>query len=426
MCTLPFRPLCLCLLLHFLFLNMYVPEALQAEEHQLVPSIKIRTTYDDNVFFDDVSDFELKALPQLTYRIVHETGNLELQAGADINRYLEETQYDRVNQLYSLGTEQELTPRLTAGIQTRFAVDHTFDTELEEFGLETNKNRRNRLSAEPYFAWALDPRHTLKLNLRWNRVDYRQSSEPDNRDYDSFGLGLTLLRQWTERLFWVGQVSAELTDLDDKVFTATAAGGESIEVGSFDERQYSFQALAGINYNLSEDLSMSVRVGGGRAEFDLERRVLQFAGPDIVGSRTIDIDNGEWEYLFQARLDWQQEFMHIALEGMREIVPKFDGENVNRTSFRTTINYNLGARFILEARGSYVQSQSVKNKDNQFGNEVDSQSYAFSPGLRYTLSPDASLACHYEYRAIDDDVDDDFKDRHRVWFEFLYRWPMVF
>ena len=160
------------LILKYACLFVLLTTPLWAEEHMIFPDLRVRTTYDDNVFFDEVSDFELLASPTLTYRVLHETGLFQLSAGADAYRYLEETQYDRVNQKYNLVLDHELTPTLAAGLQARFVVDHTFQTELEEFGLVTDKNRRYLYSASPHFTWDLNPRHTLKMDLRWNRVDY--------------------------------------------------------------------------------------------------------------------------------------------------------------------------------------------------------------------------------------------------------------
>lgn len=413
------------LILKYACLFVLLTTPLWAEEHMIFPDLRVRTTYDDNVFFDEVSDFELLASPTLTYRMLHETGLFQLSAGADVYRYLEETQYDRVNQRYNLVLDHELTPTLAAGMEARFAVDHTFTTELQEFGLVTDKNRRKLYSASPHFTWDLNPRHTLKMDLRWKRVDYSDSADSDDRDYNNYGLSLALFREWTERIFLVGQVSGDLTELDDQVLTATDASGDSIKFGSFDERHYSIEALAGVDYEMSEILDLSLRFGGGRTEIESEEKTLQFMGPLIVGTQSMDADEGEWQYLFRARLDWQQEYFHLGLVGSRDFIPRFDGENIKRTRFQVYFDYDIGARFVLEAWGSYVQSKSVGGNDDISEDEVDAQSYAFSPGLRYRITPDCSLAAHYEYRGIDDDVDDEFQNRQRIWLELSYRWPLL-
>ena len=402
------------------------PHILYASEIIVIPEVELRTTYDDNLFFDDVSDFELLATPRLTYRTMWPTAHVQLTAEADVYQYVEENQYDRVNQNYGLDARKDLSPTLSSSFQGHFAVDHTFENELEETGIETDKNRRFLMSARPSLTWDIGPRHSLRMSLGWNRVDYRQSSSVDNPDYDRFGLSATLFREWTQRLSLVGQVDVSLTTIEDQISKATDFSGNTFDLGRKDHMQYSYQALVGAEYELAQTLDLSFRGGAGLTRIEYTEAALQFSGPLELEPQTKDVSEDSFVFLFSTSLDWEQELYRIGLQGSRNITQSPDGDTINRTRFQLNAEYDLTENLVLLGRGSFVYSRSVDGDDDEFDSEVNSQSYAVSPGLRYVFSPKLSLAGRYEFRVIEDRDDDDREKRHRAWLELTYRWPMVF
>jgi opacity protein-like surface antigen len=405
-----------------LCLIMAFPCPLVAAEHAMIPDIRISSTYDDNLFFDEVSDFELRTSPTLNYQYMQENGYVRLNAGADIYRYVDKTQYDRVNHAYNLDINQQLTPTLAVMLDGGFAVDHTFETELEETGVATNKSRRYLMSTHPGISWDINARNTLLFELGWNRTDYRQASNTDNRDYDAYLISLSLFREWTERLTLVGNIRFSLTEVDDLQLHIQDIYGSSVEYGRFDQTHHVYQTLLGVEYQWTENLNMSFRAGGGLAQITYDEKRPFFSGPFITGSRTTEESYDDFIFLFGGRLDWEREVIRLGLEGNRQITQSSDGESIENTRFKADASYDLSELITFHAQASFVRSKSVA-EESAFGSEVDSQSYAFSPGVEYKISPNLSLGCRYEIRVIDDFTDNDYQKRNRIWAELRYNFP---
>ena len=402
------------------------PLALKAEgaEKRLTPSITLRNTYDDNIFFDEISDWELSASPELEYRYNTPISSFGLSAAVDIYRYLDEDQYDRENQSYSLDTSYALNERLSFYLGADVYVDYTFEEALEETGEISQKDKRHRYNIAPSLEYQLAPRYFLRLNPKANIVDYRSDDDEDNRDHETYGLNLVLGHEWSEITTLFFLLDYSLTDVDDLKLSGTNIGGTQTEYGQFDQDQQVYQAMLGIEHQYTENLSFSLRAGASLSTTEYEEVRPVFLGGLIAGTTTKDIDEENTGLVVEGGLDYEMQRTALSLDLSRTVSQSTDGQNINRNRVRLSITRHFTERLRGLLSASYVRSKSVAD-DDDVGDDVDTKTYAFSPGLRYALTENSVLEMRYSYRSVDEEVDSDYDERNRIYLQYSWSFPWI-
>jgi hypothetical protein len=395
-------------------------------ETRLVPSLSARTTYDDNIFFDEVSDWELKASPELAYQYETEVTSLSFSGGVDVYRYLDEDQYDRENQAYSLHYNYGLLERLSLSLMASTFIDYTFENVLEETGEITSKNKRYRYNLQPGLKFELTPRNFVSFTLRGSKVDYSQGNEDDDRDYDAYGLNLVFGHEWSQNttLFLVADYS--LIDVDDFVRTLDAIEGKTLEYGQFDQDQEIYQLLGGVDHSFSENLHLSVRTGASLAVTEYTAVTPVFIGPFLTDTRRKDYDDDSYGFVLDVGLDYNLQRMTLGLDLSQNVTQSADGENINRTRLRFSLIRQISSRLSGVVRATFVRSKTVEDSEGLYSDdEVDIWTYALAPGLRYALGEFSQLELRYSYRAVDDESDDDFETRNKVYLQYSLNFPVI-
>ena len=376
-------------------------------EDVFLPSIVARGTYDDNLFLDDQSDFELTLSPGLEFQRNTAQGSLSLSGQADVFAYLDHDEYERVNQRYALSSSYAANEDVILGFNAGFQVDHTFLEQLEETGEVTDKERRYRFNAQPSLTWMLSSRTQLYVGINAGATDYDEERE-DNRDSTSYGTTLVLTRQWSPILDVFGRLSVSRSELDD----------ERIDFGSvvFEETDFvqdTVQASLGVDYEYTENLTLSFSGGGSltRTQYDQTLN-------DVFIEEKDDDTSG---FILDAGLTWQQETRSVSLSYSRSLTQDADGESLNRDRLSASLNWDLSERLNANLRGSFVNSQSVEDEEGV--DDVDTQRYVGGTGMSYELTDNSDLGLHYSYTYVDDKADDETDERNRVWLQYRYQFP---
>lgn len=396
----------------------------QASETEIRPSISLRGTYDDNLFYDEKSDFELAASPELEYSLLTARSELSFNAGLDFYEYLEEDDYSRVNQAYSLSAARDVSQYASLSLDAQFRVDHTFEDELEEIGVVAQKQKRYRYGLQPALRLNLSPRDFLRLQAGARKVDYKKAQEFGNRDYDVYSLDLLWgheLNQ-TTLLFLRGDYS--YVDLEDHVLqTENALTGEELEYGQFDQSQQIWQLTTGLEHDYTRNLSLNIAVGGS-----LSKSEYTLVSPVPPGAPLATVSQKEQEHnyglVLETGLDYEQELYSLGLDLSRNITQSADGEEISRNRATLRGDYDFSSRLQGLLRLSFLHSETTADTSGPYADEVDSQTYDLSPGLRYDLSRDSTLELRYRYRAVQDKADNDFEYRNRIYLEYRQAWPM--
>ncbi len=398
-----------------------------AAETLLVPSLKLRSTYDDNVFFDDKTDWELSAIPELEYRYLTETSSLSFSGGLHLYRYLDEDEYDRENQFYSLRADYGLQERVSFSLLAEFHVDHTFESVLEEIGEVINKNKRYRYSLQPGVKIQISPRNFMRLSVRGYKVDYEDDddNDDDTRDYDSYGLHLVLGHEWSRNTTLLMMADYSRIDIDDSDLTFTDILGNKFKYGQFDQDQEVYELTGGLEHDYSQNLSFSARAGVNlaKAEYDIVKPFI--VDHLLVGTSRRDIDEDDYGLVLEAGLEYDLEHTTLGFDLSRSITQTADGENIDRNRFTLSVTHLFSSRLRGLFRGSFVKSKTVEDSQDNSGDEVDSMTYSFSPGLSYVLDPNSAIEFRYDYRAVEDDTDDDFEKRNRFYVQYRRNFPII-
>jgi uncharacterized protein (PEP-CTERM system associated) len=179
------RLVCLVLgVLSYLVLGYLMVMPTRATEYIITPSITLCETYDDNVYFRDIDDFEHPISPALKMDAKTKTGEWQAECAWDIVKYQRHDELDSVDQAYGLSASTAASPLLQLNIAGRYTRDYTFASTLEESGLVAERSERNTITVQPRAAIIMTPRNTLEFSYQFNRTEYDLESYPDYVSHD--------------------------------------------------------------------------------------------------------------------------------------------------------------------------------------------------------------------------------------------------
>ena len=219
-------------------------------EYGVTPELRLRQTYDDNVYFRDESDFETRISPSLAVAAVTDRTELQASASLDISEYADRTELNTVDQFYQLLGGFAVGPRLQLDVTGTYVVDFTFASALEEEGIIADRDKRKRADFRPRATFRLSPRDRLQLTYGLNNTQYE---DRNRRDYLNQDL----------RLAWIHDLKNERTSLEYLV------GGSYADFGDRDDSdfdsidQYTLRGLVGVEHRLTETNTIGIR-GGAR------------------------------------------------------------------------------------------------------------------------------------------------------------------
>ncbi len=329
-----------------------------AGETRLTPSLTLKGTYDDNLFFEDVSDFEVVAAPEFEYRYQTETSRFSIFGGTDIYRYWEFDEYDRVNQSYSFSSTFGLGDRLSFSLNGDVNIDHTFEKILQEVGEITGKSKRYRYKINPGLEYQISPRNFVRLNLRGNWVDYQKMVQDNNRDYETYGAKLLLGHDWSRKTTLYMLADYSQTHMEDLSLTVPKFPSGKVEYGQFDQEQELYQLMGGGDYSYSPNLSFSLRVGGSlaRTEYTSVQPIPHPIVPSYVGSKSRDVQEDSLGLVLECGTEYEMQLMSLGLDASRSITQSADGENIARNRAQFSLTRHFSARFRGGFRASLKRS----------------------------------------------------------------------
>jgi hypothetical protein len=169
---------------------------------ELVPGISIAAEYDDNIDFNRNSsnvddDFSGSARPSV--RLKYNTERLDLigRGALDFKKYLNQTNYDRTNQLYEILTEYQAHHRWRLLGNYSFRKDETVDSQFEETGRAFRRKRLQRHDAGGGVWFALTELSDMGSLVSYRRANYSGS---DNTDHDFYRIELPYAKRFQNEI----------------------------------------------------------------------------------------------------------------------------------------------------------------------------------------------------------------------------------
>lgn len=372
-----------------LILTVFAGTLCLASEWTITPELSVTETYDDNLMFKDVSDFEHRIVPSVRAEMRSERSRLNMSARVDVLRFHEYNDYNRENQNYFAGGEFDVSERLTLKMGGRFRLDYTFESELEESGIITDKSRRTQYYLLPGIRYNLDERSRLDLDFSYTQ---RDNKDRNRADYWSAGGNIV----WSKIL------------LDQKT---TILGGAGVEQVDFDSRGRD-----------GEHLIYSVFVGMDRSLS--ERLLVEFrGGPTWTMSRFDNAGGDEKQtdfgFSLDARMIWEMtERAMLSLGYNHGQHQSIYAENITRDRVQAGLEYYLAEMWRLNLDGSYIHSKTdglVRKEEGETWQVGISTSYVPRPWINFTLG--------YRYRDNYDKVDKSRKDGNRYYIQVALSIP---
>lgn len=380
-----------CLLLSLLFISgsWWFPLPVEAAEWIVDPGISWKGTYDDNILFEEASDFESRLRPGLELTRRTERGEVSASGVVDIISYLDNSQYDRENQDYRLQADYALSPRLTGHLSSRTAIDYTFDEFWEEEGIITDKSKRYSYSLSPGLRYALNERTSLDFNVQASMTDYEEDLNPD---YNVLGATLA----------W----SMAVLDGRSELLAQTSAQQVVYDLGQDAEtEQEIYRLLLGARYRFSKTLDLVVRLGPMWTESRFDHALWSTTENDL-------------SYALESSLNWRLERSRLGLDISRSEAQSTYGENIIRDRISARVAHTLNARWRANLRGSFIQSQT-----EGYIQDEESEAVSLQAAMSYVLSPTMDLSLGYNYRRSQDKIDNDTETGNRLYVEYSVRFP---
>jgi len=396
-------------------------QALFAAEHRLTPSLVARMIYDDNLLFQDSSGYEAVITPALQYRRETESGYMNLSGQGDIFTYpdSDNDKYDRINQKYQMDAFREANEYLALGLNSTAVFDHTFIELLEETGEVTEKKKRTKLSAGPSVFMALNPDLNARFQGNYYQVQY---DSPEERDYAVYGGSFSLIQDLNLRTTASINLQYSRSDLDDSISRV----GE-LMVGSFDQSYDMYQIS--LRFQRQQTKNFSFYFGGGTGYFEkrLQQRILeQDLSLPALTQQTIKEDHTD--YLFEAGLEWLQEYQSFNLSCSRDVTQDAEGETLIRDRISMNASFSATEQMRFNTGIFFINSEGVSDDyKNDFGTQRDDvRAYGAFAELSYLLTEKSGLRLRYAFQYIDDEAenktdDDKSHTRNRIWIEYSYQ-----
>lgn len=376
-------------IIYILILTVFTALPCLAGEWTITPELSITETYDDNLMFKEISDFEHRIVPSVKADMKSDRSRFNLAARVDVLRFHEYTDYNRENQNYYAGGELDVSERLTLKMGGRFKVDYTFESELEEYGIIADKGRRTQYYILPGVRYNLDERSRLDFNFSYTQ---RDNKNKDRADFWSAGGNIV----WSKIL------------LDQKT---TILGGAGLEQVDFDSRgkqgeHVIYSVFGGMDRSLSERLKVELR-----------------AGPTWTRSRFDNAGNQEKQTDFglslDARVIWEiTERLMLSSGYNHGQYQSVYAENIARDRIQAGLEYYLAEMWRLNLDGSYIHSKTeglVREEKGETWQVGISTSYVPRPWVNFTLG--------YRHRDNYDKIDKNRKDGNRYYLQVVLRFP---
>ena len=376
------------LALALLCLTTAAPLAALAGQIVVVPGITARTTYDDNLFFDNVSDLEVRVSPSLTLEHNTDTTRIALKGIVDVYRYASEDRYDRANQQYNLQVSHQAAERIGVSADVGFSRDYTFDNVLEETGFVTDRSLRNTYSFRPGISYSLTERTTARLFYNYSEQDY---DRPQFTDSVLHGAHLLLTHSLEEEV--------------STVFASLQVQQVTYDQPVKDTGQLVYQASIGLEYRFSPVFALTVAPGAAwtKSEYTL-------GGVDQESTATSFTLNAEGEWTFDRT--------QLSLGVSRFIDQSIYGENITVDRIDGTLTYGLTERLTAAFTAAHTHSTTEELLQDR-----TVQTFSLNPRLSYGLTEDARLTLGYEFRDVDEDGSENDHTRNQVYGELSFSFP---
>jgi hypothetical protein len=363
-------------------------QQLWAKDVTITPALELKTVYDDNLDFeakDEKDDFGANAVPSIKLDYSSELLQFSIIGEADVMKYFTETDFDRINQLYGINGNYQMSPRWKFAGNFKYRRDETIDSVLEETGQVFERNRVSTYDGGAGLFFQVTELSDIGFKTDYRKRDY--GSDRDT-DFDRYTFALPFTKRFANQRDIVALVPAyNVLDSD----------------GSEDAKDYRF--VVEWERRINETLNSTVHAGGRYTDIDQED-----------GS-----SDTNWGYIGKLGLKKRTETFTGSIEALRDIRANTNAEivEVNRLQLRADKRFYERFGFRFYGAGYYTNTESTNSKDEK------TTYFELSPSLYYLLTENhfLELKYGYQYEKEYDKPGNPVTQRNIGWFGITFRFP---
>ena len=330
---------------------------------EVIPSVGISTEYDDNITFtsnnnEAKDDFAASAKPGAELNYISELFKFNSLAELDIKRYLQETDFDRINQFYKIGADYQAHPRWMLFTNGYYRKDETTQSQFEETGRVFNRKRQERYEAEGGVRYRLTELTDVGTTFTYVKVNF--SSDEDD-DYDRYTVEFPFRKQFQNQI--------DSISLSPAYSHYNSDGGEEGD---------DFRLTFNWDHLINETLTFNMNIGPRYTEIK-----------ENDGS-----NNSRLGTVGGIGLVKRGETFSGAIRYSHDLRPTTQGEIVNVDRLYVLADKRLTERFGFRFNGNAYYS-SRENKDASNDKVF---SFELAPTSYYMLTENHSVELSYRYR----------------------------
>ena len=370
-----------------IFISILLPLRSTARDLTIVPELELRVEYDDNLDFDpknEIDDFAGNAIPGLTLDYKTELLEVSLFGELDFLKYYDETDFDRTNQLYGFDGRYRVFSRWTLAGDFQYHRDETTDSQLEETGQVTERNRVNTYDAGSGLFYQLTELSDLGFAFDYRKRDY---GSDDDTDFDRYTFSLPFTKQFANQRDRIKLEPAyTIFDSDEEDVTDYRFG-------------LGWQRL------LTETLSSEIEIGA---------RYTDIEDPDGKNDDNIG-------YFGELSLIKKGETFSSKIAISRDIRANNDAEIIEVNRLLLTFDKRIWERFGFRFSGSgYLSDTESSNADAD-----KTRYFVLLPSFYYMLTEYHSIELAYKYQNKKefDEPGNPVSERNRGWIGLVLKFP---
>ena len=390
--------------------SLWLPLTATAADISLKPSVGITGEYNDNVNFREIdreSDYIATLAPALA--LDYATDLLRLSSGLDVRilRYAERTNLDNEYYRFNFNGTYRMLERLRLSGRFSYLRDETLESELEETGLLTRREDRQRFNIGAGVSYVLDPLTDLGLDFGHEITDYGGIG---NVDYHNSSISLSCSRR--------------LKNLPGTLTVRPSYTNYDSDINQVDTFAVSF----GWTHSFAETLNLTASLGVRHT-----RTTLTLTRTEIVPvptippgllfrleTREVEAVERNWGGLANLSLTKTWETYSANIDYRHDLRYSSRGEPINTDRFSFGMSKSITSRFRAGFSGN-----AYKTKTASEITLTDSRHFDLGPYLQYNLTQDHLLRVQYTYSNHNDKTGsgDVSRDRNRVWVTLDLRFP---
>ncbi len=401
--------------------------SVNAREIYLLPSITLHTEYDDNKRLRETNKyaaFGVITRANAKAGIRSDSYDIALDSQVSINRYAVnkgsrgDVDIDSEDFRFDLSSFYNLTEKNRIGLSANYTQDTTLTSEFladanqdgkvdgaDGSGITNERNiQRNKWSVAPDWGYSLSETQLLQANYSHTEVAYDSSEASSYVDYAIDFAQISFKQQWTPLFSNSLSTSVMFYDVPER-----------------DQLITEYSINVGAEYQIAPTWFASFQVGSRFTKtevpsvFVFNRQTRNF--------EEVNNSSDTQGLTFSFSMDKQFESGHTGISYSRSTSAQGDGRLQLRDTVNAYFKYNFAQNWHLSLTGSYSDSTSANNGDNN----NDRTYFRIRPSIRWAFDRQTSLTAGYQYRTqkYNGSSNSGRADSNSVFLVLNYRWGKI-